>query len=341
MKRHQKKGVNQEEKLRQNRTVFPSRRNHCEKTWKVQIYDAVNTDEHRKSTKSLAGSILEQYFENGRRYGSENYFMPNDDEEQTRLAIAHQAYLLILGGQLTLAHVPRDVRRILDIGTGTGDWAMAMGELFPEAQITATDIAAYQSDNVPPNVSFEVDNATEDWTYNEAFDFIHIRGLVGAFRDWPAVYSRVCKHLRPGGCFEIADFGAIKLEGNAPDAVCHTLHFNKACQSAAKKAGNPLGLDHLNKTVLEKVGLNVVKSKTFHIPLGTWSADPRKVAAGKMALICTLEGLEAMSLRLLTNELAWKVEDVRDLCEKVKAELMRDDIKATVPCQFVVARKML
>lgn len=79
-------------------------------------------DSARNSTKSLTGSAIEHYFENGRRYCSESYYMPNDDEEQTRLAITHQAFLHILGDEgLTMARVPPDVERILDIGTGTGD----------------------------------------------------------------------------------------------------------------------------------------------------------------------------------------------------------------------------
>ena len=54
--------------------------------------------------------------------------MPNDETEQTRLAIAHQAYLPALDDQLTVGLIPRSAKRILDIGTGTGDWAY----VFPE-----------------------------------------------------------------------------------------------------------------------------------------------------------------------------------------------------------------
>lgn len=264
--------------------------------------------------------------------------MPNDDQEQTRLAITNQAFLLILDGQLTMARIPQDVKRILDIGTGTGDWAVAISERFPDAEIIATDISVAQSTDVPPNVFFEVDDAQEEWTYTEPFDFIHIRSLTGAFRDWPAIYASVCKHLRPGGYFEIADFGIMSLQHSIPDSYISI--FNGACQSAAEKAGTPLGLNHLRKTVIEGAGLSVVKSVIIDVPLGTWSSDPRKRLAGKMALISALEGLEATSLRLLTKEMAWKEADVKDLCEKVKEEVMRPGVHASAPCQFVVARKL-
>ena len=305
---------------------------------RIRGFGAFHANGVRNSTKSFTGSALEQHFENGRRYCSESYYMPNDDEEQTRLAVTHQAFLLILNGSLTLSRVLPNVSRILDIGTGTGDWAIAMGERFPNAEIIATDISVCPSTDVPPNVFFEVDDAQEEWTYTEPFDFIHIRGLTGAFREWTTIYAGVFKHLRTGCYFEIADFGPITLTESIPNSYLSI--FNAACQSAAEKAGTPIGLDHLKRPVLESVGLGVVKSKVYEVPLGSWSPDPRKKVAGKMALISTLEALEATSLRLLTKELSWKEEDVRDLCEKVKEEVMRPGVCAFVQCHFVVARKL-
>ena len=42
----------------------------------------------------------------------------------------HKLTEVILGGKLNLAPVPRNPDRILDIGTGTGIWAMEMGKTF-------------------------------------------------------------------------------------------------------------------------------------------------------------------------------------------------------------------
>ena len=277
--------------------------------------------------------------EHGRRYCNDNYYLPNDEAEQTRLSIIHQAFLSLLDGQLYMSRVPQDTKRILDIGTGTGEWAIAVSERFPAAEVVAIDITACQPTEVPPNIFFEVDDATQEWTYTEPFDFIHIRGLTGAFSDWEPIYSAVNTHLRPGGSLEIADFGTIRLIQDVPDS--YLTAFNEAYLSAAEKAGITVGLEHMRKPVLENAGLSIVKSKVFEVPLGTWSPDPRKKVAGKMALISALEGLEAVSLRLLTRELAWKEEDVRNLCGKVQEELMRPGVRAVMPCQFVVARKLM
>ncbi|KAL8926742.1 MAG: hypothetical protein Q9208_002816 [Pyrenodesmia sp. 3 TL-2023] len=301
-----------------------------------------NPNSYRSSTKSLSsrGSVFEQIIENDRAYANDSYFMPCDEQEQTRLAITHQCFTSILDGQLSFQNIPRSVKRILDIGTGIGDWAVAVSERFPDAEIVATDITCFQPTGVPANLFFEIDDAQEgEWTFTDSFDFIHIRGLSGAFRDWGAVYKEAFKHLQPNGILEVADFGAVRLGEAIPDSYVSI--YNGACLTAAEQAGITLGLDHMKKPLLEAAGFSIAKNRTFDVPLGTWSPDARKKVAGKMALISRLEGLEAASLRLLTRHTGWKSADVRDVCDKVKEELMRPGVRPSVPVQFMVARKLL
>ncbi len=306
----------------------------------IVLPDFSDADLFRNSTKSITGSVIEEHFENGRRYCTETYFMPNDEAEQTRLAIAHQAYLPALDDQLTLGLIPRSAKRILDIGTGTGDWAIGVAERFPMAEIIATDITnAFQPPSAPPNVFFELDDAQNEWAYNEPFDFIHMRNLSGAFSNWGAIYAEVSKNLRRAGSFEIADRGPIQFKQETPNS--NTSIFNGAIQSAADKSGRPLNLDHLKKPALANAGLSVTKSRVLEIPLGTYDPDPRKKVAGKMAMIAALEGLEAVSLRLLTKHLGWKEKDVRELCGKVQEEVMRPGARAFIHVHFVIARKLM
>ena len=125
---------------------------------------------------------------------------------------------------------------------------------------------------MPPNVFFEMDDARGEWTYTKPFDFIHMRGLAGAFSNWAAIYTEARRHLRAGGSLEVADFGGIKVPDAAPDSYLSI--YNGACQSAADKAGTPLGLDHMKKEAFETAGLSLVRSRIFDIPLGTWNPDP-------------------------------------------------------------------
>jgi methylase of polypeptide subunit release factors len=57
------------------------------------------------------------------------YLLPNDEKENDRLDIFHHLMGIVNGGKLHRAPV-KNPHRILDIGTGTGIWAMQMSEVF-------------------------------------------------------------------------------------------------------------------------------------------------------------------------------------------------------------------
>lgn len=50
-------------------------------------------------------------------------------------------------------------RRILDIATGTGTWAIEMSDEFPNAEIIGTDLSPIQPNYVPENVHFYIEDA--------------------------------------------------------------------------------------------------------------------------------------------------------------------------------------
>ncbi|KAI9824747.1 MAG: hypothetical protein M1832_001574 [Thelocarpon impressellum] len=284
------------------------------------------------STKSLVGSVLDYPVENGRRYcdtGPDAYFMPNDEQEQTRLNILHQMYLLLLRGELTLAPVSDDPDRILDIGTGTGEWAIAMAERYPDADVTGTDLSAIQPDAVPSNVFFEVDNAEEEWTFSSQYDLIHARNLSGSFRSWQAIYEECFRHLKPGGYLEVIDFDYPEMDALLPNSVIAI--YVGAVREAADRAGRPWGIGHLKRSMFEAAGFEEVKVTTMEVPLGPWPDDPVERSVGKMWLVACLEGMVGGSLRLLTRDLGWEVEEVLELCTKLRALLVSESLRIHTP----------
>jgi hypothetical protein len=56
---------------------------------------------------------------------------------------------------------------------------------------------------VPPNVTFEIDDATQPWTFHpNSADYIHMRYLLGSIADWDALYGEAYRALAPGGWIE-------------------------------------------------------------------------------------------------------------------------------------------
>lgn len=295
------------------------------------------------STKSLSDHTFQEIFEYGRRYCNDTYLLPNDDSEQTRLDIINQVYLILLDGQLSICPIPPTIARILDVGSGNADWAIAAAEQFPDAEVIATDVNVFESHHVdmaPSNVLFQIDDVEEEWTYNEPFDVIHARSLACAISDWPAFYTRAFRHLKPGGILCVADADltseCLRIPNDPPNSYMSI--YLSALRSASDTAGYPRGIDHVRFNVLSAAGFTNIRVVNMEVPIGTWPTDARGKTMGKMGIIAALESLEAMSMRVLTKYAGWTPEDVLDLCDKVKIEVVTWQ-GATCMVRFAVATK--
>jgi hypothetical protein len=84
------------------------------------------SDTASSASTSLSSSVREYLYENGRRYHKfreGRYNFPNDDVEQEREDMKH-AMVKMLCQQLYFAPIGDHPQEILDIGTGTGIWAI-------------------------------------------------------------------------------------------------------------------------------------------------------------------------------------------------------------------------
>jgi tRNA1(Val) A37 N6-methylase TrmN6 len=74
------------------------------------------------------------------------------------LDLQHHLLNLTLGKLVTCPIDKRKLHRVLDVGTGTGIWAMDFGDEHPEAEVVGVDLSNIQPSFVPPNISFEIDD---------------------------------------------------------------------------------------------------------------------------------------------------------------------------------------
>ena len=90
-------------------------------------------------------------------------------------------------------------KNIVDLGTGTGLWSSLIADWFdgterPLAAVKGIDLAPQQESSVQPNLEFEVDDITKDWTSSTLYDLVHIRMLWGVIDDWPKVFTESFKY---------------------------------------------------------------------------------------------------------------------------------------------------
>ncbi|KAH8145923.1 uncharacterized protein LAJ45_10065 [Morchella importuna] len=293
---------------------------------------------------SLTSSITDYPFEHGRRYhkyAEGQYFLPNDETEQDRLDMHHHIFLKLLYGKLTLAPLDQyPPRRVLDVGCGTGIWALDMAELYPEAEIVGIDLSPIQPNLVLPNCRFEIDDAELEWTYPpNHFDFIHSRMLSSSIRDWVHYMGQIYKHLTPGGHVEIIEH-ALELgcDDNSYPADCPLSIY----MITWKKALDIMGLANMPvkaKEYLEGAGFIDITEEIRHMPVGPWPKDPHLKEIGHWALVNTETSFEAYGLALFTRVLGMSAESARELCLGAQRDCGNRHIHVYLSNFFYLARK--
>jgi tRNA G46 methylase TrmB len=93
--------------------------------------------------------------------------LPVDEREQERNDLNHCKYFLTLNHKLFLAPIIDEPEAILDLGTGSGIWAIDMADSYPSATVLGVDLAPVQPSWVPSNCQFEVDDVENDWLYSK------------------------------------------------------------------------------------------------------------------------------------------------------------------------------
>ncbi|KAH7066162.1 S-adenosyl-L-methionine-dependent methyltransferase [Paraphoma chrysanthemicola] len=280
---------------------------------------------------SLASNVTRYRYENGRRYHAYRdgtYYAPNDEKNQSYEMVVHHLWLLTLHDKLFLAPV-QNPRRILDVGSGTGLWAVDIADHFPGAEITATDLSPILYTSAPPNLTFEIDDACSEWTYPaDHFDFIHIRGLTGCIRDWPYTYRQVFSHLAPGGWVEHLEFS---IQTNAdPNSTNHAdqimTGFSRSIIGVGdEKTGMSFRIVEQMKPLMEEAGFVDVVEEKFIWPIGAWPKDPHLKDLGRWGERNWADGIEGWVMALYTRLLGWTyaevqafIRDIRDVIKNRK-----------------------
>ncbi|MCJ1253639.1 Secondary metabolism regulator lae1 [Lignoscripta atroalba] len=273
--------------------------------------------------------IPPNHIENGREFHGFRkgiYMYPCDEQEKDRMDIFHKLFLVARNESLHQAPlIPNyDGPRILDLGTGTGIWAIDMADKYPTAEVVGLDLVNIQPERIPPNLRFRIPRDYESpWSLGEdSWDLIHLRMAYGSVSSWPEIYQKVFQHLKPGyGHFEQVE---IDLRPRCDD---NTLPYKPIIQwyewleDATNRASRSVRYLQDTPQMLQAQGFVDIEEIVIRLPINSWPSDRHQKDVGRWYNLGMCEGLEAISLGPLTRVYRWPADDVRRLVGEVKTAM--------------------
>ncbi|CAH0054229.1 unnamed protein product [Clonostachys solani] len=298
------------------------------------------------STASINSSILRYREENGRTYHAYKdgkYVLPNDQSEQERLDLQHHLSLHTLDNKLYICPAGRDggipLRNVLDLGTGTGAWALDFADENPETQVYGVDLSPIQGPFVPPNVTFQVDDVEDQWTYSIKFDFIYSRHMTSSISDWSRYFEQSYANLTPGGYMEIMDIGAVMCDdGTLKKDGFLSRWVDLFIEGTSKIDRSFLGYQTYYEK-MEAAGFTNLKKVVYKWPTNRWPRDPKHKELGSWCYENISSGLQGLSAAVFTRILGWSPEEMNTLLEGVERELRDPSIHAYWPITVVYGQK--
>ncbi|OAR01657.1 hypothetical protein LLEC1_06765 [Akanthomyces lecanii] len=296
---------------------------------------------------SIKTNRLLNLYEHGRRYqgvAADRYGLPNDEAEQLREGIKHRLYLdHILKGDYFLAPIGQCPQKIVDLGTGTGMWALEVAEKYPSARVIGTDISAIQPSWAPPNLEYRVEDLEDEhrpWTsiYNDA-DLIHCRFLMQVIRDPRRMIQTIFDRLKPGGWIECHDIVAELYTENESVDKDHPINqlYNLIDGPFTEfyKWNLHIALE-LPKLILEAGFVNV-STRRNKIPMGRWPSEhnAREMGLFQQAIVLDF----ALAVLAKRDILGLDQDEAAELGQQVLDSVHDDDTHAYMDWADVWAQK--
>src|SRR5579859_1167573 len=212
------------------------------------------------------------------------YVLPKDSEEINRLDFQHFMLRAAMQGNY-IAPLEKNLRSILDVGTGTGRWAQEMAYEFPDAYVVGCDLIEQKSDlnSPPPNFQFMEIDILKGLPFAEAhFDFVHQRLLFLAVpaAAWQQEINELVRVTRPGGWVELVE---TELSGQNLGPACRQIGAWMIAISRLRGA-DPSQVPNLAEH-LRIAGLQNIATKPFVIPVGNWGGRLGTMMATDMVAI--------------------------------------------------------
>ncbi|EXJ54243.1 hypothetical protein A1O7_09580 [Cladophialophora yegresii CBS 114405] len=289
-----------------------------------------NAEDEGPTSMPLGRYWQEEYGRNYSVLGRYESMFPSDEDEKHHFYRLGSLLARVLRWQLFRCPASMAGANVLDMGTGTGQWALNVGRTDPSCRVTGVDIAPVEAGSNRANVKFEVQDLESGWPRRRPYSFIFGRQLGGSIVDWPRLIRQCYDNLENGGWIEFheLDSNYYVMPNSTPGRK--VLEMSQLLSLGLSNLGRRLDVADYIRELLQQQGFEHLTHDRIAVPIGMWPPPPpphtnaidsmRNVG---LARITELEfGIEGLTLKPFCKGLGWTPSQVHLFVADVTREVV-------------------
>ncbi|KAI8719828.1 hypothetical protein NCS52_00765000 [Fusarium sp. LHS14.1] len=269
-------------------------------------------------SKRFFQNLVKKFNKPSVRYG----LVPNSQQETDRNTIQHTIMIDIFRGQLHLSPITSKPKRVLDVGTGPGTWALEFAQKHPSCSVLGVDIEPVHPLYTRSNCTFLTKDVTHEWDFTDGgnFDFIHVRQL-GDIQEKRNLIQRCFDNLKPGGWVEFTEWIAILQSPNHSLRGTAFRKWNDLLEQGMRQCGTTLYYPDKLKPLLQETGFEHIIETRNGATTNACYPGKKLQRIGHLMTQNWLLILEPLSMPVFTQALGWTPEEVKTFLVDVRKEI--------------------
>jgi len=177
------------------------------------------------------------------------------------------------------------INDVIDLGCGSGGWAMDIARQYPEISVTGVDnnesllqyVKAHARVRELENVQFQTMNILQPLDFPDtSFDLVNARCLFSSFtpKDWPPLLQECKRILRPGGTLRLTEME--RANSNSPALEKFWDIYAKALFVSGRsfsRTGRFIGLTPYLGSLLHDAGFEQIGNRAHTPDVSSWTPD--------------------------------------------------------------------
>ncbi|KAJ7287027.1 S-adenosyl-L-methionine-dependent methyltransferase [Mycena rebaudengoi] len=225
--------------------------------------------------------------------------------EKERLDAVHTALKGCLGQKLCFAPIYNtSPSRILELGCGSGAWAIDAATDFPSASVLAVDVCPTLAEiALPKNLEFQLLDISTDWPFKDALP------------DGEKALERAVKLVKPGGWLIVEDFDLCRMVETGGPVVSKVIGL--WLQILQSRGADAEIAQRMESIIQNSHMFSEIHTKIAAIPICKYDSGPENLKGPGIALHSTVKKIvddwaQRFSAEGITKDLAKQYKEEID-----------------------------